>query len=254
MNNSLESKWLQNLQRRPGARIRLFCFPYAGGGASIFHTWHTYFPSEVEICPVQLPGREGRLSETPFSNLDELIKELATALYPFLDMPYVFFGHSMGALISFELTRYLRRIGYSLLPLHLFVSGRRAPQIPDLDPPTSHLPEAEFIEELRRLKGTPEAVLQNEELLHILMPLLRADFGICEKYQYSPEKPLNCSLTALGGLSDTEVTRQMIAAWGKQTSSTFNQRFFEGDHFFLHKKQEALSTALLQDLFTKFLQ
>jgi len=154
MRNPLEDKWLPYWQRRPHARIRLFCFPYAGGGASIFRTWHERFPSEVEICPVQWPGREGRLAEAPIADLPVLVEKVAVALAPYLDIPYAFLWHSMGALVSFELTRYLRRTDRLALPVHLFVSGRRAPQIPDLDPPTSHLPKPAFIEELRRLKGT----------------------------------------------------------------------------------------------------
>jgi len=248
----MEIRWLQYWQRRPKARIRLFCFPYAGGSASIFRTWSDRVPQEVEICPVQWPGREGRLTEPLISDFHTLVSDLALALAPVLDMPYAFFGHSMGALVSFELTRYLRGMRKTSLPVHLFVSGRRAPQIPDLDPPTSHLPEPEFIEELRRLKGTPEAVLQNEELLRLLMPSIRADFSMCEKYIYIPAKPLECPITAMGGLYDREVMRHMIEAWREQTSSNFKLRFFDGDHFFLHKEREALLRVLLQDLFTAF--
>ena len=244
--------WVQYGERRPTARIRLFCFPYAGGGASIFRTWHESFPPEVEVCPVQFPGREGRLLDAPLSDLHALVDCMATALSPFLDVPYAFFGHSMGALIGFEFARYLRRGSYNLLPFHLFFSGKRAPQLSDLDPPTSHLPEPEFIEELRRLKGTPESVLQNMELLRLLSPLLRADFRLCETYLYKEEARLDVPITALGGLYDTEVTRQMVAAWREQAGSTFKLRFFEGDHFFLHTAKNALLLAILQDLLTSF--
>ncbi|HXR64805.1 MAG TPA: alpha/beta fold hydrolase [Ktedonobacteraceae bacterium] len=249
MSNPAKTRWLQYWQRSPKARIRLFCFPYAGGSASIFRTWHQHLPQEVEVCPVQLPGREGRLSDRPFSDLHLLIDELVIALSPFLDMPYAFFGHSMGALVSFELTRYLQRVRSHPLPAHLFVSGRRAPQIPGSDPPTSSRSDADFIEELRRLKGTPELVLQNKELLTLLLPILRADFQLCETYTYRDDDPLRCSITAFGGLYDTEVPSPMIAAWREQTSLAFKHRFFDGDHFFLHKEQKALLTAIAQDIF-----
>src|SRR5258707_4225829 len=252
MNNVVETPWLQHWRQRPHARIRLFCFPYAGGSASIFRTWHEYLPQEVEICPVQLPGREGRLLEQPFSHLPALIETLASALTPFLDRPYAFFGHSMGALVSFELVRHLRRLESQALPVRLFVSGRRAPHIPDLDPPVSSLSEAEFIEELRRLKGTPEEILRNEELLRLLLPIILADFNLCETHTYTPDSPLPCPITAFGGLYDTEVTRQMLAAWREQTCSSFKLRFFDGDHFFLHKERKELLAALMQDLFTLF--
>lgn len=249
MSNLPETTWIHCWQRRPEARVRLLCFPYAGGGASIFRTWHEYFPQNVELCSVRLPGREGRLSETPYSNLNALIEKLAVALSPFLDIPYAFFGHSMGALVGFELTRYLRRTGGSRLPLHLFASGRSAPQFPLSEPPISQLPEPEFIEELRRLRGTPEAVLQNAELIRLLLPGLRADFGMCENYRYVHDSPLTCPITAFSGLDDLWVTRQMATAWKEQTSSTFRLRLFDGDHFFLLKERSALIADILQSLF-----
>ena len=242
------SPWLRSWQRQPHARIRLFCFPYAGGGASLFHTWPQCLPREIEVCPIQLPGREERLADTPFSTMPSLLEALAPLLQPYLeDMPYAFFGHSMGSLISFELARYFSRT-QSFQPAHLFVSGHRAPQIPDPDPPTHNLPEPEFLEELRRLQGTPEEVLHNEELLHVLLPLLRADFALCETYSYTHEKPLTCPLSAFSGLQDADVSREDIQAWHEQTRGPFKMRFFRGDHFFLHKEQRNLLHALTLDL------
>lgn len=240
--------WLQYRVVRPQARLRLFCFPYAGGSAAIFRNWSEYLPVEIEVCPVQLPGRERRLMEKPFCQLDELIMPLTQALLPYLDRPYAFFGHSMGGLISFELTRALRRQGYPHAPTRLCVSGRRAPQIPDPDPPTYHLPEEDFIAELRRLQGTPEEVLQNKELLHILLPLLRADFELCETYQYRQESTLTCPISAFGGTKDLEVSRAEVTAWQAQTRGKFKLRFFVGDHFFLHEQQLSLLSALAYDL------
>jgi len=169
-------------------------------------------------------------------------------------MPYAFFGHSMGSLISFELARYLRQMEYSHMPVHLFVSGHSAPQIPDSDPPRYHLPEPEFIEELRHLRGMSEELLQNAEFLQLLIPLLRADFALCETYKYIHDKPLPFAISAFGGLQDSEVTHDEISAWHVQTSGPkeskkFQLRFFEGDHFFIHKEQAALLRAISQDLF-----
>jgi medium-chain acyl-[acyl-carrier-protein] hydrolase len=240
--------WIQFWQPKPQAQLRLFCFPYAGGGASIFRTWSETLPPQIEICPVQLPGRESRLLEAPFSQLFSLIEPLAQALLPYLDMPCAFFGHSMGALISFELVRYLRQ-QHGLSPVHLFVSARRAPQLIAPDPPIHHLPEPQFVEELRRLKGTPEEVLQTAELLQLLIPFLRADFAMCETYLYTPEEPLACPISVFGGLQDDEVSRDMLTAWREQTRGSFKLRFFVGDHFFLHAARASLFQALLQDLF-----
>lgn len=249
MSISTANPWIQYWQRKPKARVRLFCFPYAGGGAAIYRTWSKNLPSEIEVCPVQLPGRENRLLEPAFSGMHSLIDALTEALLPYLDMPYALFGHSMGSLISFELARHLRRTGHDLDPVHLFVSGHRAPQIPDLDPPSHHLPEPEFIEELRRLKGTPEAVLQSGELLRLLIPSLRADFALCETYCYSQEKPLKCPVSAFGGLQDEDVPREVISPWREQTYGAFKLRFCIGGHFFVEKQQTSLLLAITQDLF-----
>lgn len=240
--------WFSYWRRKPQARIRLFCFPYAGGAASVFRTWSELMPREIEVCPVQLPGRENRLGEPAFSSLPPLIEKLADRMSPYLEMPYALFGHSMGSLVCFELARYLRRTAPASEPVALFVSGHRAPQLPASSPPICNLPEPAFIERLRHLQGTPEEVLQNEELLHLLMPLLRADFTLCENYTYYHEPPLNCPLSAFGGLQDTEVGIKTISAWREQTRSNFKQHFFPGGHFFLHKEQVALVRTLVQDL------
>ncbi len=242
------NSWLQYRQRKPQARIRLFCFPYAGGGASIFRTWLEHLSQNIEVCPVQLPGREDRLVERPFSDIPSLLEALVPALLPYLDMPYAFFGHSMGSLISFELARRLRQMGYWDMLVHLFVSGYSAPQIPDPDPPTCHMPESEFIEELRRLKGTAEDLLQNAEFMQLIIPLLRADFSLCDTYKYIYEEPLSIPISAFGGLQDPKTSFDVVSAWRMQTTGRFQLRFLEGDHFFLQKQQAALLQALSQDL------
>src|SRR5712691_623251 len=215
------------------ARLRLFCFPYAGGTASVFRAWSEHLPPEIEVCPIQLPGRESRLGEVPFSRLPPIVEALAPALRPYLDKPFAFFGHSMGALIGFELARHLRREGQSD-PIHLFVSGHRAPQLPDPNPPIHQLPEPAFIQELRRLKGTSEAVLADPDLMELVMPMLRADFAVSETYLYTPEQPLACPITAFGGLQDKEVSRGEMDAWRVQTQQSFLLCMLPGDHFFLH--------------------
>lgn len=241
------SVWFPYRQPRRKARLRLFCFPYAGGGASLFRPWLEALPSEIAVVPVQLPGRENRLLEPPVTQLSRLVDLLAEALAPYLDLPYACFGHSMGALIGFELIRLFRRKGYPL-PVHLFISARSAPQLLDLDPPLHALPDQAFIEELRRLQGTSEEILQCPELLQILLPLLRADFALCQQYAYQPEPPLACSLTAFGGIQDQEISRADLLAWREHTSGSFRLRFFAGDHFFVHTERAALLEAVGRDL------
>jgi len=235
--------WITCPFPNPQASLRLFCFPYAGGGALSFRGWGTQLPPGVEVRPIELPGRGMRLKEAPFTRLVPLVEAVVEALLPYLDKPFAFFGHSMGALISFEVARRLRR-DQALNPVHLFVSGRRAPQWPDPDPPIHALPEAEFLGELRRLNGTPEAVLANRELMQLLLPVLRADFAVLETYCYEPASPLECPIAAFGGLQDPEVACEMLEAWRQQTRSDFSLQMLPGDHFFLHTSQSLLWQAL----------
>lgn len=243
------SAWLPYYRPKTQAHVKLFCFPYAGGGASIYRSWSSFLPPEVELCSVQLTGRENRLLDKPATNIYQLVEELAVVLNPlFMESRFAFFGHSMGALISFELARYLRRV-YRREPVYLFVSARKAPQLPNEEPLRHLLPEAEFLEEVRRLNGTPEAVLQNPELLNLLLPLLRADFAVCDAYIYQDDEPLSCPITAFGGLQDHDISKEDLSAWKRQTEGAFTQRFIPGNHFFLNDHPQLLIQAMMQDLF-----
>lgn len=219
--------------RNPSARLRLFCFPYAGGGATIYSTWGRMLPPEVEVVAVQPPGREGRLGETPIPDLAQLVDALHRELLPHFDKPFAFYGHSNGGLMAFELARTLRRTG-GPMPRHLFIGGRPAPQL-DVDEEQIHaLPHDEFVAALRRYAGTPEEILQNAEIMELIMPLLRADFSLGETYAYAPEEPLNLPLSAYHGARDNEVEPAQIEAWREQTSSAFSFKIFPGDHFFIN--------------------
>lgn len=240
-------RWLAYREINPQARLRMFCFPYAGGGASIYRGWSNGFPGHVEVCPVQLPGREGRLRDKPFQRIGDMVPALADALQGLFDLPYVFFGHSMGALIGYELSLEQRRRGRPL-PLHLFVSGRRAPQIPSDDDPIHDLPEPEFLQQLRDLNGTPEEVLQHEELMRLLLPILRADFAVNETYVYAGGEPFDLGISAFGGLGDPEVPRADLDAWRQQTRGRFRLRMLPGDHFFLHSARDLILESVSRDL------
>jgi medium-chain acyl-[acyl-carrier-protein] hydrolase len=204
-------------------------------------------PDEVEVLAIQLPGRSTRLSEPPFTRLSPLIQALARVLPPYLDRPFAFFGHSMGALIGFELARHLRKHDQPS-PLRLFVSGNSAPHLPRSDPPTYDQPEPEFLETLRKLKGTPEGVLQHPELRKLLLPTVRADFAVCETYVYEEGAPLAAPISAFGGLQDSRVGREELEAWREQTSLDFVIRMLPGDHFFLHSCRPLLLRALALEL------
>lgn len=241
------NSWIAYSRPSPQARICLFCFPYAGSGASIFRTWADDLPSSIQVCPVQLPGREGRLREPLFTHLGPLVATLSRAIRPYLSIPFAFWGHSLGALICFELARTLAQQN-APRPVHLFVSGHSAPQTRPMGSSIHLLPDPEFIAELERLNGTPAQVLQNAELMELLLPVLRADFAVSETYLYTVGEPLDCPISAFGGLQDSTTSRNGLEAWRHQTRGAFTLRMFPGDHFFLHNARAALLHALVQDM------
>ena len=243
-----KTPWLSFPKPNPQARLRLFCFPYAGGAASVYYAWPGRLPPTVELCPFQLPGRGARSRETPFTGLDEVVEASYRDFLPYLDKPFAFFGHSMGALLGFEFARRLQG-HYGISPLHLFVSGRGAPHLPDTDTPRHLMPDPELLDELRRLKGTPQEILDNPELLQLMLPLLRADFSICETYVHRGGVTLDCPLTALGGLEDEDVSRDSLEQWRDHTSAAFSLRMFPGGHFFLHSAEGLLLQILYRELY-----
>jgi surfactin synthase thioesterase subunit len=245
-NNTRLNTWIACSHFNPKARLRLFCFPYAGGGASIFHAWVKMLPDEVEVCPIQLPGRENRLKESPLTQLSELLQDLQIALLPILDKPFAFFGHSLGAIISFELARQLRPQDRLT---HLFVSGCPAPHLPNLKSPLHKLSDAEFIEAVQqRYQNIPQVVLQEKEVMALFLNILRADLTLFETYSYVANEPLDCPISAFGGLQDKTTSRDQLAAWCEQTSNTFTQRMLPGDHFFLKSAQNPLLQLVSQYL------
>lgn len=229
-------------------RIKLFCVPYAGRGASLFHPWASRLPETVELSAIQLPGRETRRSEPPFRHLDAIVEALAAEILPRLDRPYVLFGHSMGALICFELARALRR-RVAPLPAALVLSGRRAPSIPNGDPLLHRLPDQQFVEELcRRYNGIPQAVLDEPELMRILLPALRCDVSALETYLFRHEPPLAIPFLLYGGRDDVQMAPESVAAWRMLTEAGLELRLFPGGHFYLQEDRKALLEALSADL------
>lgn len=235
------SPWVTSQQVQP--KSRLFCFPYAGGSATIYRQWPQALPAEVEVCPIHLPGREARLLEQPFAQIEALIPLLSQMLEPYLHVPFQFFGHSMGALLSFELARQLRR-QHLPEPTRLFVSAHRAPQLPRHGKIIHTLPKQQFIESIKDIGGTPDAILQNTELMELILPTLQADFTLCETYQYRPEAPLDIPIHAFGGLEDRDVDTSMLEGWQAQTNQSFKLQMFPGGHFYIHQQQATLLRTL----------
>ena len=247
LSESSSVSWFLPLLPNPCAPLRMFCFPYAGGGPDVFRDWAASLRPYVEILAAHLPGRGMRWMEPPISSLESILDGLADAIIPYLDRPYAFVGHSMGALLSFELARKLRLRGLREANW-LFLSAFHAPQIPYQGRILHNLPEDEFLEELKRNNGTPSEVLQERELMELLMPTLRADFSVCERYSYHPEAPFNCPITVWGGLKDQDVSPEMLHAWHQQTSGPFKLRLFPGDHFFIRSAQAEILSELVSDL------
>jgi medium-chain acyl-[acyl-carrier-protein] hydrolase len=239
--------WFTCLRPNPQASLRLFCFPYAGGGATVFHGWAEHLPANVEVHAAQLPGRGPRLCETPLTSIAAIVEQTLPEFRQRLDKPFALFGHSMGALIGFELARRLREEAAGQL-IHFFAAGRRAPCLPNSDPPKHDLPDAEFLAELHRLKGTPKPALDNPELMQLMLPVLRADFAACETYTFVRQPPLNCPLTVIGGLQDEDVGRPYLDAWAELTSGPFSLRMLPGDHFFIHTSVQLLLQILYHEL------
>ena len=245
--SSTNRRWFTLVRPNPQARVRLFCFPYAGGGASAFRVWASEMPPQIEVVAVLPPGRETRLSEKAFTRMEPYVQSLAPEILAYADKPFAFFGHSLGARVSFELARHLRRNAMTT-PIQLFVSGNPAPQVPNPDPPIYHLPDGAFMQELRGYNGTPNEVLEHAELMELLLPTLRADFELHDTYTYMPDDPLDCPIVAFGGLRDSDVSQDDLTAWRTQTRSLFNVRMFPGDHFFLHNERTQLIRAVSQDI------
>ena len=238
--------WLVCPRPNPRAALRLLCFPYAGGGAQIFRTWPAALPPDVELLAVELPGRGTRFSERPFEQLPPLIDALTDALGPALQAPFAIYGHSMGAVVGFSFARELRRRSLRE-PVHLFMSGRRAPQLPE-PTPMHQLPAPQFLDRLRRLGGIPDALFQEPELMEVFLPILRADVAVAESGPVAPEAPLACPITALGGLTDERTRPEELDAWQAQTSAAFEREIFPGGHFFLQSERAALLGSLARRL------
>ena len=244
MNNN---PWLLCAQA-PASRVRLYCFSYAGGNAHSFLPWQNRLPPSIQVCAVQLPGRGRRFGEKPFDQMAPLVKALAEALPTHHDVPAVYFGHSLGALLAFEVARYRTLHGLQS-PRHLIVSGAAAPSARATRSRLLHaLPDNEFIDALRDYNGTPAEVLENRELMELLSPTLRADFSVVENYAYRSGLRLGIPVTVFAGTGDDHVSPEQVEAWGRETARPPRVHWFDGDHFFIHSQESAVLATLKNEL------
>ncbi|MCZ4351944.1 thioesterase domain-containing protein [Roseovarius aestuarii] len=235
----MSDPWFERLGGDANAPMRLFIFPFAGGGSAPYRAWAPLFPSDIDLQFVMLPGRERRFREAAHVSAPALLGELEDAITPLLDRPYGFFGHSMGASLAYEMARRTRPG-----PCHLFVSGRRAPGRPRRTPRIYHLPDAAFHDALRQLGGTPPQILNDPEMMRFFAPVLRADFELSDTYSPLPGAPLACPLSVFGGTADPEAEKEDLEAWRDLTQSDVDLQIFEGNHFFLFPHRAGMAAQI----------
>ncbi|MFN7962879.1 MAG: alpha/beta fold hydrolase [Thermoanaerobaculia bacterium] len=239
--------WFACLQPNPLARLRLFCFPYAGGRASIFRGWHLHLAPLVEVVPVELPGRGARFREGLHSEIGALAEGVLEALGPALDLPFAFFGHSMGAHVSFELARRLARRG-GPLPERLLLAAACPPHLSFEGIPSHELSEEAFVDRLRHYAGTPQAVLDNSEIMAAMLPVIRADLQVSETYHLDRSEAVEVPIGILCGKEDAIARPREMERWAELTARGSNFYLLPGGHFFLHTAEKQVLRLLLKEL------
>jgi surfactin synthase thioesterase subunit len=213
--------------------FRLFCLPFAGGSAiRIYSGWKRQLPPGIEVIPLELPGRGTRISETPVPRADALTADALRQVLPWCEEPFALFGHSLGAALAFEMARVLDH-QHGRPPAHLLVSGFQAPDAPVPADQAYLLPDPQFRARLRELDGTPREVLDNDDLMDVLLPVLRADFAAIGQWRYRDAPPLSMPITVFGGAADPEVPVPTLDGWRRQTTSSCQVHVLPGNHFFL---------------------
>jgi medium-chain acyl-[acyl-carrier-protein] hydrolase len=227
------SPWIAYHRPLARASLRLFCFPHAGGSAHLFRTWPEALREEIEVCPVELPGRGLRIRESFFESIEDLAASAAVGMAELFEEPFALFGHSMGALIAFELARILET-QQAVSPVALLAAGAVAPPLRRVEAPSWHFPDAEFRQKLREINGTPSELLADDQMMEFLMPMIRADFRAVQTYTYRDGQTLTCPIAAFGGLNDKDVPLEKLKGWQGCTRGSFSYSLFNGDHFFIN--------------------
>ena len=213
----------------------LFCLPYAGGSGSIFNRWKSELNSFIDVIPIELAGRGKRFTEPLYTDFDEAVNDIFNIVKNDLEDPYSFFGHSMGSMLIYELCHKIKEKGMSSA-VHIFFSGSKAPNILREEELIHKLPRDEFKQKVIELGGTPEELFENEELLDLFLPILKADFRIVEEYKYIEKIKLDCNITILYGKEEYS-NMAKITDWKRHTKNSCNIFGFEGGHFFINKKE-----------------
>ncbi|MFJ9679413.1 thioesterase II family protein [Streptomyces sp. NPDC101194] len=217
--------------RRPDARHRLICFPHAGGGAGVFAEWATLLPAEIELAAVQLPGRQNRIAEEAATEAGPLVEAVAAELLPVMDGPVAFFGHSCGAMLAFEVARFLHAAG-GPEPVHLFLSAQPSPEAFRERPKLHELSHEDFRAEMVNLGGIDEEIVEDVEILDALLPAVRADFAVWERHRVAPVPRLDVPFSVLAGRTDVRTPLDSLDGWRAYTSARFDTRLHPGGHFY----------------------
>lgn len=227
--------------------VKLFCFPYAGGSAMIFNKWKSYLNINcgIELIPVELAGRGRRIQEPLYTDLNDAVEDLYQIInIESLTGPYAFFGHSLGGLLAYELAQKIKKLDIPQ-PLHLFFSGRGAPNIARNEDKKYHLMDNdEFRLKVIELGGTPPEFFDHPELVEIFLPLLRNDFKLAETNMECEIAPFDIDITVFIGKEDHEITAEQTNSWKLHSKGTCTLHYFDGDHFFLHKEVSGISKAI----------
>ncbi|MFF4354859.1 thioesterase II family protein [Streptomyces sp. NPDC001530] len=223
--------WLRRFHPAPDARVRLVCFPHAGGSATFYFPVSRTLSPSVDVLAVQYPGRQDRHNEPCVGDITELAERAVDELLSLDPRPLALFGHSMGALVSYEVARRLESRG--IQPVRLFVSGRRAPTCVR-DENVHRRDDNGLIDELKKLSGTDAQILGDPDVLRMILPAIRSDYRAVESYRHQPGPALNCPIVALTGDDDPQVTLDEAKAWSGRTTGGFALKVYEGGHFYLN--------------------
>lgn len=229
--------WYVEYRKNSQATIRLFCFHHSGGGASTYYPWLEHLIPHIEMIAIQLPGRENRFTEPLTNNLKDIINNLGLGFEYYKNKPFLVFGHSLGGLIAFEFVKSIREL-YSLYPCHIIISATKAPHLPFRMNLLSPLDDQALKEELKTYNGIEGAILNNEEFLSLLLPIIKNDFSISERYCSADVMPLPCDILLLSGTQDRTVNEEEIQAWAAHTTGKFEHISFSGGHFFIKDHQK----------------
>ena len=232
----VSGRWLACRERRPEAKYRLYCFPHSGGSAGEFVVWADQLP-EVEVLGIQLPGRGARLDEAAFTRMGPLVDSIVAEVT--FQAPFAFFGHSLGALVAYEVAKVLHATGRRQ-PDRLFASACPAPHLPRISPPIHQLPDEELAALINQeYASLPAEIMENPDLLRLILPAHRSDFELVETYEYHAGEPLDRPLTVIGGTED-ELTESELAAWGRHTATRLDLQLLPGGHFYLREQRDSL--------------